>query len=535
MIVSRHLSFLIALVPLAALNADPQHQHGSMPQQLGAVHFQTSCESKVQEPFERGVALLHSFWYEEAQKAFQTVVQEDPKCAIAYWGLAMSQWHQLVSWPDADGIKVGRPALDTAESLKTSARERAYISSLALIFREFDKQDFPARASAYSQAMARVYESYPEDTEAAAFYALSLLASEPDNDTAFAHRRKAGQVLEQLFATQPEHPGAAHYLIHAYDKPQLAQLGLPAAERYAKIAPASPHALHMPSHIFARLGMWQADIDSNLASVAATQKVLAMHMEGAAHQFHAMDFLLTAYLQIGREAEALELVQKVQSMPASEADVWGGYNWHIYARAEYPAVYTLELRDWSAATQLAFIPDAPRFVTAFTYWARSIGAARSGKAALARDNAQQVKSIHDAMAAAHETYFEDFVVQEFQEASAWADYAEGKLAPAIEALRSVAEKQEAVADEPAGIPAREMLADMLLDAKSPEQALSAYELDLKFNPNRFNGLYGAARAADMLGQHEKARRYYEQLVTICAGSHSLRRELGYATSAIAGK
>jgi tetratricopeptide (TPR) repeat protein len=342
-------------------------------------------------------------------------------------------------------------------------------------------------------------------------------------------------VLEKLFVTEPNHPGIPHYLIHAYDKPQLALLGLPAAERYAKIAPASPHALHMPSHIFARLGMWQADIDSNLASVAATQKVLAMHMEGAAHQFHSMDFLLTAYLQIGREAEALELIHKVQSMPAREDDMWGGNNWHVYAKAEYPAVYTLELGDWSAATQLELVPNAPPFVAAFTYWARSIGDARSGKAALARSNALQIKSIHDAMIASRDSYFEDSVLQEFQEASAWADYAEGHISKATDALRQVAEKQEALGDEPAGIPARELLADMLLHAKKPEQALAEYELDLKFNPNRFNGLYGAGRAAELLGQHEKARQYYKQLLTNCAGSHSVRPELAHATGAMAGR
>ena len=535
MIATTSLLFFILVVSFATANADPQHDHTDVPQQLGSVHFQTSCNSRVQKTFGQGLALLHSFWYEEAQKAFQKVVQDDPKCAIAYWGIAMTQWHQVAGWPDSDEIKVALKALDTAETLKTSDRERAYISALDLFFRDSDKQEPLARATAYSSAMSRIYQQYPADTEAGAFYALSLLACEPENDSNFANRKKAGQVLEKLFVTEPNHPGIPHYLIHAYDKPQLAQLGLPAAERYAKIAPASPHALHMPSHIFARLGMWQPDIDSNLASVAATQKVLAMHMEGAAHQFHAMDFLLYAYLQSGREAKALELVHKVQSMPTSEAYKWGGYNWHIYSKAEYPAVYTLELRDWSAATELEVVPDAPAFATALTHWARAIGAARKGKAALARSNVLQIKSIHDAMIASHQTYFEDYVLQEFQEASAWADYAEGQIGEAVEALSQIAERQQSAGDEPTGIPAREMLADMLLDAKKPEQALAEYELDLKFNPNRFNGLYGAGRAAEVLGQHEKARQYYEQLLTNCAGSHSQRSELAHATTAMAGR
>jgi tetratricopeptide (TPR) repeat protein len=528
MITTRNLLFLVLVVPFAVVNADPQHQHADMPQQLGSVHFPISCESRVQDTFARGVALLHSFWYEEAEKAFRTVLQDDPKCAMAHWGIAMAQWHQIAGWPDADGIKVAQQALASAETLKTTAAERAYISALALFFRNSDQREPLERATAYSRAMSRIYQDYPADMEAGAFYALSLLASEPENDTTFANRKKAGKVLEKLFAVEPDHPGVAHYLIHAYDKPQLAQLGLPAAERYAKIAPASPHALHMPSHIFARLGMWQPDIDSNLASVAATEKVLAMHMEGAAHQFHAMDFLLYAYLQTGREAEAQQLIEKVQLMPANEAYKWGGYDWHRYSKAEYPAVYTLELRDWSAATELKLVPDAPSFASTLTYWGRSIGAARSGKAALARSNALQIKSIHDVMIASHESYFEDYVLQEFQEASAWADYADGRLGEAIDTLRSIAEKQEAVGDEPTGIPAREMLADLLLDARQPEKALSEYERDLKFNPNRFNGLYGAGLAAEQAGQLQKSREFYRQLTTVCADSKSRRPELAHA-------
>lgn len=535
MIVTKHPFLIVLVLLLAAGTADAQHQHADITQQLGSVHFEISCQSTVQETFGRGVALLHSFWYEEAQKAFQTVLHDDPKCAMAHWGIAMAQWHQFADWPDADATKVAQQALATAETLKASPREQAYISALARFFRDSDKQEPLQRATLYSQAMSRIYEEYPQDSEAGAFYALSLLASEPETDATFANRRKAGQVLEKLFAADPDHPGVAHYLIHAYDKPQLAERGLPAARRYAKIAPASPHALHMPSHIFARLGMWQPDIDSNLASVAATEKVLAMHMEGAAHQFHAMDFLLYAYLQSGREKDAQQLIQRVQSMPTSDAYKWGGYNWHVYSKAEYPAVYTLELRDWSAAMQLQSVPDAPPFATALTYWGRSIGAARSGKTALARSNALQIKSIHDAMIASHETYFEDFVLQEFQEASAWADYADGQNSKAIDALRSIAEKQEALGDEPTGIPAREMLADLLLESKQPEKALSEYQLDLKFNPNRFNGLYGAGMAAEQTGQLQKSREFYRQLITSCADSKSQRPELAHAVAVLTNR
>jgi hypothetical protein len=519
---------LVLLMPVALDAGDAQHEHGDSPQQLGSVHFPVSCTSAAQDSFARGVALLHSFWYEEAQKIFENIVRDEPKCAMAYWGIAMSQWHQVSGWPDTDASKVAEQALAKTKNLKASARERGYITALALFFRDSPKQDPLERATAYAHAMSTLYDEYPADTDAGAFYALSLLASEPENDATFANRKKAGAVLEKLFAAQPDHPGVAHYLIHAYDKPQLAQLALPAAQRYAKIAPASPHALHMPSHIFARLGMWQPDIDSNLASVAATERVLAMHMEGAAHQFHAMDFLLYAYLQTGREADAQQLIRKVKLMPTSEAYKWGGYNWHIYSKAEYPAVYALEVRDWSAATQLELVPDAPSFATALTHWGRSIGAARNGRSEIARSNALQIKSIHDAMITSKETYFEDYVLEEYQEASAWADYADGQVDKAVQALRSVAEKQEAVGDEPTGIPAREMLADLLLLAKQPEQALSEYELDLKFNPNRFNGLYGAGLAAEKAGQIQKSRELYRELVKMCADSESHRPELVHA-------
>jgi hypothetical protein len=513
--------------------AQETHSHLLGAEKLGSVHFPVSCTAGVQDSFERGVALLHSFWYEEAQKTFEAVAQEDPRCEMAYWGIAMSQWRQLLGPPDPSSSKFAEQALDKAEKLNAgSARERDFIAALHPYFRDADTGEPLARAVTYSQAMSRVYEKYPEDTEAGAFYALSLLASEQDNDTTFANRKKAGQILEKLFDASPDHPGLAHYLIHTYDKPQLAQFGLTAAQRFAQIAPDSPHAIHMPSHIFARLGMWQADIDSNLASVAATQKVLAMHMEGAAHQFHAMVFLLYAYLQSGRENEALQIIEKVNQMSPSDADIWGGYDWHLYSKAEFPAIYAVELRNWAAAGKLELVPNAPSFATSLTYWGRSIGAARSGQRDLARANALQVKSIHDAMIASKQAYYEDAVLQEYEEASAWANFADGLTDKAVQALRSIAEKQEAVGNEPTGIPAREMLGDLLLEANQPGRALQEYELDLKFNPNRFNGLYGAGLTAERVGQAGKAREYYIQLSRICAGSKSLRPELAHAREAL---
>src|SRR5712692_11446980 len=308
----------IAAAFSGAAAADEGHHHEELTQeQLGTVHFPVSCTPDAQKTFEKGVALLHSFWYEESEKTFLGVEQQDPKCAMAYWGEAMSLWHQLWNRPDVPTIKRASAELKKAGKMKagTTGRERDYIQALKTFYSNSKKADHEARARAYSAAMEKVYQKYPDDHEAAAFYALSLLAAEPDEDTTFANRKKAGAVLEKLFDAEPNHPGVAHYLIHSYDKPQLAERGLPAARRYAQIAPFAPHAVHMPSHIFARVGDWQASIQSNRASIDATRKTAAMHMGGAGHQYHAMDFLIYAYRQSGREADAQKVIDEVKTMP----------------------------------------------------------------------------------------------------------------------------------------------------------------------------------------------------------------------------
>jgi len=384
--------------------------------------------------------------------------------------------------------------------------------------------------------MATTHQDYPDDREAAAFYALSLLASEPDNDTTFANRKQAAAILEKLFAVEPDHPGVAHYLIHSYDKPQLAQLGLPAARRYAQIAPAAPHALHMPSHIFARLGLWQDDINSNLASIAATRKTAAMHMGGEGHQFHAMDFLVYAYLQSGREADAQRVIDEVKAMPAKKDDMYGmDFDPRTDALVTFTARYALEMHHWTEAASLELIPGAETGDNSITYWARAIGAARSGNLPDARKDVAEIETIHTTLLKQKKTSFAESVEQDRQEAAAWVAHAEGNNDEAIKTLRTIAEKEEAEGDEPLAIPAREMLADMMLDMNHPEQALTEYEADLKFNPNRFNGLYGAARAAEMAGKSDKSNSYYARLVKICDGSNSDRPELSRAKSLLAQK
>ena len=516
--------------------ADEGHHYEDLTTgQLGTVHFPVSCASTVQRPFERGVALLHSFWYEEAEKEFEQIAKDDPQCAMAHWGIAMSIWHQLWNHPDAAIVKRGQAEVQKAEALQPkTSRERDYIAAMDAFY-QGEKREYHDRADAYSKAMETAYQRYPEDREAAAFYALSLLASEPDNDTTFANRKQAAAVLEKLFAVEPDHPGVAHYLIHSYDKPQLAALGLPAAERYAKIAPAAPHALHMPSHIFARLGLWQDDIDSNLASIAATRKAEAMHMGGGGHQFHAMDFLGYAYLQSGREADALRVIEEVKATPATNDNMYGmDFDPRANALVTFSARYDLEMHHWTDAASLAPVPGAKDGDNSITYWARAIGAARSGNITDARKDVAEIEAIRVKLTK-QKKGFAEAVEQDRQEAEAWVAHAEGKNDEALKTLRTIAEKEEAEGDEPVAIPAREMLADMLLDMNRPEQALAEYELDLKFNPNRFNGLYGAARAAELAGKSEKSNTYYAQLVNVCAGSNSDRPELSRAKALLAQK
>ena len=533
------LLFTLAVLFLLAspvLADDEGHHHEELTeQQLGTVHFPVSCAPAVQKPFERGVALLHSFWYEEAEKEFEQVAKDDPKCAMAQWGLAMSQWHQLWNHPDAATTKKGLAEIKKARSLHAATvRERDYIDAMKAFYG--GKGNYDRRATAYSNAMEKVFQRNPDDHEAAAFYALSLLASGKDDDPNFTADKKAAAVLEKLFATEPDHPGVAHYLIHAYDKPQLAQLGLPAARRYAQIAPMAPHALHMPSHIFARVGLWPDDISSNLASIAATRKTAAMHMGGEGHQFHAMDFLFYAYLQSGRDADAKAMIEEVRAMPDTVHNMYGmDYDPRVAALVHFSALYPLEMHHWQDAAALTPVASADAVEESVIYWARAIGAAHLNNADEARKDADHIDALHKKLLANKKQDWAGEVEEDHNQAGAWVHVAEGKYDDALAILRPIADKEDSLGDEPQGIPAREMVADILMLAKRPEQALAEYETDLKFNPNRFNGLYGAAQAAEMAGKQEKASQYYAELVKVCAGSNLDRPELNRAKGLVAQK
>ena len=528
--------FTIAAVADDEHDKDHHHHEDLTETQLGTVHFPTSCAAQVQHPFERGVALLHSFWYEEAEKEFGEITKNDPHCAMAHWGVAMSIWHQLWNEPDAKVMAHGLSEAQAAQQeSKTTPREKAYIAAIAAFYSGSDRLDHEARTKAYSDAMKKVYESYPDDHEAAVFYALSLLASEPHHDETFANRKQAAAILEKLFAIEPDHPGVAHYLIHSYDKPQLAQLGIPAARRYAKVAPAAPHALHMPSHIFARVGYWQDDINSNLASVAATRKAAAMHMGGEGHQFHAMDFLFYAYLQSGRESDAKALMDEVNAMPQMH-DMYGvGFDPHLATQAQFAALYPLEMRDWSTAAALKPVDIPGTAQNSFTYWAKAIGAAHLHQTDDARKDVDAIASIHQKFVDEKKRDFAEATESDLKQAKAWLAFSEGKYDDAIAILRPMADREEALGDEPQGIPTREMIAEILLSANRPQQSLAEYQKDLKFNPNRFNGLYGAAQAAEKAGQQKDATEYYAMLLKSCEGGSSTRPELTHARQLVAQK
>jgi hypothetical protein len=526
------LFLAVALFLALPLSADEEHHPEDLTaDQLGTVHFPVSCSSSAQKDFARGVALLHSFWYEEAEKTFRQVAEDDPRCAMAHWGVAMTLWHQLWDQPNDETLRRAAAELKQAKSLRSRQdRERRYIAALDAFY-QHREEPHKIRARAYSERMEQLYQKYPDDHEAGIFYALSLLASEPDKDPAYVNRKKAAAVLEKLFAEEPNHPGVAHYLIHSYDKPELAELGLPAARRYATIAPVAPHAVHMPSHIFARLGLWQEDIASNLASIAATRKGEQMHMDGGGHQFHAMDFLVYAYLQCGREAEVQTLTDQVKALPPMK-DMYKGDTDPGPVNLEFfEASQALELHRWAEAARLPLVPGT-NGDDSITYRARAIGAARGGDLAAARQSLDQLATMH-ADAVKRKLTYAEAIDDERREAEAWIDHAEGKNDAAIKLLRDIADSEHGVLEASEGIPAREMLGDMLLEMNQSGEALAEYEADLKQNPSRFNSLYGAAHAAEMNGNRGQADRYYAQLVKNCDGSGSARPELGQARARLA--
>lgn len=523
---SAHVFLVIALTFIAPV-AEAQHEHGELTeQQVGAVHFPISCDPRVQKPFERGVALLHSFAFDTAESVFRQVVKDDPHCAMAHWGIAAT--YKRWAGPDDQQRLQGWEEIRIAERLHApTPRERAYIYAEDAIYRDPEKAD-NERGEKYLKRMEELYRGYPDDYEAAAFYALALESADRADDPTHALRKQAAAILEKLFVIEPDHPGVAHYLIHTYDVPGMAQLGLAAARRYAKIAPAAPHALHMPSHIFARLGMWQEDIDSNLASIAASRNAAITHMGDEGHQYHAMEYLVYAYIQSGQEDQAKHVIDSLKTLPKMKNMYGTDYDPNISAQVEYSASYVTELHDWKDAEALPSMTDNSYGDSSLTYKARAIAAAHLGHLAIAEENLRNIESLRETLVRKKQMVAANGVADDAQIVTAWIDHAEGKNDDALRILRSIAAKDNGLFATDGDAPAHEMMADMLLDMHEPGQALAEYQSELKVSPNRFNSLYGAGLAEELAHQPDLAVTYYRQLLASCEKGHSTRPELIHA-------
>jgi tetratricopeptide (TPR) repeat protein len=516
------LAFLLAL-PLAAAGVGARQDHSHHGEALGTVHFETSCSADVNPAFTRAVALLHSFGYEEARRAFQDVAARDARCAMAHWGIAMSWWHPLWAPPTKAELSAGEQAATKAKAIGgRTPRERAYIEAIGLFYDRADTASHQMRAVAYRERMMRIVSEFTDDVEASIFYALSLLATASPGDLSFANQKRAAEILNRVSHDQPAHPGVAHYMIHAFDYPPLAAEALPAARAYARIAPASPHALHMPTHIFTRLGLWQESISGNLASAETARKQVAKTHPGAASfdALHALDYLVYAYLQIDDQEKA-----RAASAEATAARRFDEPSFAAgYAIAAIPARLALERHDWKAAAAL----DAPAvelpwqqfpYALAITHFTQAVGAARIGQLARARASLESLRSIQRQLTTTPVPGPYDWAGQVESmrlAASAWVSRGEGRTDEALTEAGAAAELEEKVGKHPVTpgpvLPAREMLGNLLLELDRPGEALKAFELSLRESPNRFNSLAGAALAAVRSGQRDKAADYYRTLL-----------------------
>ena len=547
--ITRTLLFAaVVFTILLTANAQDGNQHRHEPQEkastkLGRVNFRTSCSNRAQQQFNQAVGWLHSFEYEEDEKMFTEVTVIDPRCGMAYWGIAMSNFHPLWVPPTPAELQKGSNA--AAQAIRAGAatqRERDYIAAINTFYHDAAKVDHRTRTFAYSDSMKKIYENNPTDDEAAVFYALSLITTGTmARDKNHAKENEAAEILNRILTRQPRHPGVAHYLIHGYDYPALAHFALPAARSYAAIAPASAHAQHMPSHIFIRLGLWQQAISSNLdAEAAAKAFAIRHHMPGAwDEQLHAMDYLAYAYLQGAQDKKAMGVLQDVNKLPQVDPPTFKV----AYALSAIPARYALERRQWSEAAKLPL--DHPRmttfpwakfpWATAHVHFARAIGAARLGDTASAWKAVEELTTIQNSLREVRGGY--DWARQvdiERQVASAWVKYAEGAHDEALQLMRAAADLEDATEKHPvtpgAVLPAREQLGELLLELKQPGPALEAFETALRNTPNRFNALYGAARAATLANNRQKAGDYYRKLVELTRHADTVRPELKEATA-----
>ena len=517
-----HASLVFGLILLPAatsLGSRNQHDHGSPDGRLGTVHFTNSCSKAVAGEFDRAVAMLHSFWFSAAIDTFNSVLKNDPGCAMAHWGIAMSRWgNPFGGFRTPDALKAGLAAVEKGKTAGTPTdRERRYLAAVEILFKDAATIAQRTRTLEYEKAMEQLAAAFPDDPEARILYALALDQTALPTDKTYTNQLKAAEILEREFAHQPDHPGLAHYIIHSYDVPALAPRGLDAARRYAKIAPAAPHALHMPSHTFTRVGAWQESIETNRASADAARRDNA-----ASEELHALDYQVYAYLQTAQDLAARKSLDEIAAIgariqinaPGAAAPPLAGF----YALAAIPARYALERNAWRDAAALT--PRETPFANAdaVTHFARALGAARGGNPAEAAKDVEKLVSLRDALQKANDAYWAGQVEIQRLVATAWIALAEGRQDEALALLRKAADTEDATeksAVSPGPIkPARELLGEMLLELKRPAEALTEFEATMKKEPNRFRGVHGAAQAAEALGDRQKARTYFARLVEI---------------------
>jgi tetratricopeptide (TPR) repeat protein len=506
----------------------PQHDHTSQqPDRMGTVHFDTSCSPEVRDEFDLAVATLHSFGYGKSAQLFAHVLSTDPSCSMAEWGIAMSHYRQLWDPPTKDDLRIGLQAAQEGLSMgPKTQRERDYLAAIHGFYQNAGSESHGVRAKRYETAMESLHSRYPQDSEAAVFYALSLIANAAPSDKTYANQKKATQLLEPIILQQPQHPGVAHYIIHADDNPVLAPLALDAAKHYSQVAPDSPHALHMPSHIFTRLGLWDDSISSNLASAGSARK-----QKLAGDELHALDYLVYAYLQTGRITEARKLTQQLPVLEPGDAARYAGE----YATAAIPARYWIERQQWDAAAALSLPAkssgDGYASTQATLYFARALGASRLGDIKAAQEAMQPLLALRDALAQSGDGDADQVNVQ-LKIVSAWIKWADGDHDAAMQEMRTAAAMEDATAKSPVSpgsiAPAPEMLGDMLLLAKQPKLALMAYESALKSAPGRLRAEYGAAVAAQEAGLRPAAERHYRRVLENCGHADSDLPELTHA-------
>ena len=496
-------------------------------EKIGQVRFPISCAPAVQKPFERAVALLHSFWYLEAAKAFTHVTQTDPDCAIAYWGLAMTNWTQIWSPPQPAGLKRGWDAVEKAKAAQAKTpREQDFVAAAEAFFKDADRVDHRTRAAAYGRAMEQMAQRYPQDREVMAFYALSLQATADPKDKTYANLKRSAEIAEKIFDVEPDHPGAAHYIIHGYDYPPLAHLALPAARRYAQFAPSVPHALHMPSHIYVLLGRWPETIKGNIAAAAAEKQ-----RGNPDDHMHALDYLVYAYLQQAQDVEAKKVVDEARAIVADMvARVYdSGRPTAHFAMAAIEARWAMERGKWADAAAIDPRPNRFPHTEAMIYFARAIGAARTGNAVRARADVDKLAALKDAM---KDPYWAEQIEIQRRAAAAWTARAEGKASEGFALMRSAVELEASTEKHnitPGPIAtARELLGDMLVEAGLAPAALEAYEVSLGVAPNRFKALYGVAKASERTGDRAKAKAYYAKLLDTAKAADTQRPELAEA-------